>query len=466
MSASSSSDGIRARDQAPKQHSLRPGDRLGGRYELRRGIGSGGDSNVLEALDTQTNTPVAIKLLKHNAGNNDPSANARMRQEASLLEGIRHDHVVATYDYVVDKGMTYIVMEFIPGLSLAHIIYNEGPAPSERVLPIAKQMLSALQACHDQGILHRDIKPENIIISPSKDPAMREVAKLVDFGLAKPYTPSTSLDDSSGQITFVRTRAGGFLGTPRYTPPEQAVGDPIGPFTDLFALALVLAEFLTGQVRLKGDTHSELMSLLLGPEPIDISDCPRVWHTWLARMLSKDPKARPQTAKEALYELEEAVELELMGGVQPGEFEFDSERGAFIPSTNPGMLALDQAHASFLDSDEPLELDLEAAQKTRRPNRPSPHMFTPMNTPVGEDAPLDAAMEALSAQGALPQAGAPDSTAAIPLDRPSSRTMRRREVVEDNDAGSLATIFAVGLLSCIGVLLALFALMLLRSALF
>ncbi len=466
MSTSSSSDGIRARDPAPEQLSLRPGDRLGGRYELRRGIGSGGYSNVLEALDTQTQRSVAIKLLKHDAGNNDPSANARMRQEASLLEGIRHSNVVATYDYVVDKRMTYIVMEFIPGLSLAHIIYNEGPAPSERVLPIAKQMLSALQACHDKGILHRDIKPENIIISPSEDPALREIAKIVDFGLAKPYTPSTSLDDSSGQITFVRTRAGGFLGTPRYTPPEQAVGDPIGPFTDLFALALVLAEFLTGQVRLKGNTHSELMSLLLGPDPIDVSDCPRVWHTWLARLLSKDPKARPQSAKEALYELEESVEIELMGGVQPGEFEFDSERGAFIPSTNPGLLALDQRHASFLDSDEPLELDLEAARQTRRPARPSPHMFTPMNAQGPDAQPLDAVIDALPSPGDLPAPGAPDSTAAIPIDRPSSRTMRRREVIETDDSGSLVTIFAVGLLSCIGVLLALFALMLLRSALF
>ena len=202
MSASSSSDGIRAHEAPPAQHSLRPGDLLGGRYELRRGIGSGGYSNVIEALDHQTGRPVAIKLLKHNAGNNDPSATARMRQEASLLEDIQHESVVQTYDFVVDGGMTYIVMEYIPGTSLAHIIYNEGPAPSERVLPIAKQMLSALKACHDQGVLHRDIKPENILIAPSSDPNLREIAKIVDFGLAKPYTAARSLDDSSGQITL------------------------------------------------------------------------------------------------------------------------------------------------------------------------------------------------------------------------------------------------------------------------
>jgi hypothetical protein len=132
------------------------------------------------------------------------------------------------------------------------------------------------------------------------------------------------------------------------------------------------------------------------------------------------------------------------------------------------MLALDQAHASFLDSDEPLELDLEAARKTRRPQRPSPHMFTPMNAPApGEPASLDAAIGARGAPRApIAAPDAPDATAAIPLDRPSSRTMRRREVVEGDDSGSLATVFAVGLLSCIGVLLALFVLMLLRSALF
>ena len=339
---------------AQAEPQFKPGDLLAQRYRLTGALGAGGYSTVFAAVDLSTQQPIAVKILKTGGGHNDPSALARLRQEANLLERLDHPHVLKIHAFARYQDVAYVTMEHVPGLSLAHVIHREGKATSQRVLPVLKQLLSALGAVHAQRILHRDIKPENILLSPGPP----ERCKLLDFGLAKAFVDA-ELEQNQLQMTLVKTKAGGFLGTPRYTPPEQALGDPIGPYTDLFSLGLVIAEWLTGQVRLQGDTHAELMRHLVGPEPIDVSDCPRAWQPWLATILSKDPARRYRDSQQALGALLGEVEAQL----------YDRRADLLATSLPQGFFdAHDSLHtSSFLEEDGPLELDLERLVSPPRP---------------------------------------------------------------------------------------------------
>jgi|GEM_PF-4639092 serine/threonine protein kinase len=401
---------------------MRPGDTLAKRYKLTRKLGAGGYSTVFAATDAQEQRDVAIKILKTDGAHNDPSALGRLRQEALLLRSIRHPNVLRIFDFERHGDIAFLVMEMLDGHSLARIIATEGPAPSERVLPVVKQLLSALNAAHQNKILHRDIKPENILLcapGPKSKQGLREVAKLVDFGLAKSYAPwDDETDKEELQITLVKTKAGGFLGTPRYTPPEQAVGDPVGPYTDLFSLGLVIAEWLTGELRLKGDTHAELMRNLVGPDPVYVGDCPQAWRGWLRRMLDKNPENRIQNASQAMNQLQEMVVAELNGNRRAGELAFDSEQESFVDA----FIMHEDGPTSFLDEDGPLELDLDKLAETQRPKTvSSPEMWALANTALPDEmTPPMTNMPPLPGQegqafgGAPPQFQGTDASAMAP----------------------------------------------------
>lgn len=267
------------------------------RWKLVRCIASGGYGDVWFAEDVKTADPYAIKILRHDAGNNDPGAIGRLRLEAEILEHLDHPNLVKVYGFFDSAYGQCLVMEYLDGLAIDQAIKSQGPADSKRVLKVVEQLLGALQVAHDHDILHRDIKPENIILARTKN---GEIAKLVDFGIAK---AQSSFGDAETGVTMVQTRAGGFMGTPRYAAPEQAVGDPMGPRSDLFALGLVITEWLTGTARL-GGTHAEVMQQLLDSTPIRVSDCPPAWHFWLQRLLEKAPERRFQSAREAADGLE------------------------------------------------------------------------------------------------------------------------------------------------------------------
>lgn len=363
------------------QHLPKPGDLLGQRYRLTHRLGVGGYSTVFAADDLLDGGSIAVKILKTQSVHNDPSALGRMRQEAELIKGIEHPNILKIYAFERHGPFAFLVMEKLHGSSLARIIHEQGPAPTERVLAMTRQMLGALHAAHSHRVLHRDIKPENILMCPTHGPE-REVAKLVDFGLAKSFGEQDFDDDL--EVTLVKTKVGGFMGTPRYTSPEQAVGDPVGPYTDLFSLGLVISEWLSGTIRLKGDTHAELMRYLVGPQPLDVSDCPRAWQPWLAQVLSKDPKRRYASAQQALEALEYSLEHGgAPGGIQTEDFDaYDLAASGYFADA----LQID-GPISFLDSNAPLELDLERVAKTTPVKQvTSPHMAALPAHLLGEQA--------------------------------------------------------------------------------
>ncbi|QDG50013.1 serine/threonine protein kinase [Persicimonas caeni] len=292
--------------QASTSESLAAGDVLNERYRIVEELGSGGYGQVLAAEDLQEGRRVAIKILRADAGSRDPAAMARMRQEAEILEAIDHPNIVEIYDVDEADAGEFMVMELLEGHSIDALLETEGAADPERVRPLVKQLLDALSAAHRKQVLHRDLKPENIILVPAPDEPGGERAKLLDFGIAK---ASEILDDDPDEgITLVKTRGGGFVGTPRYCAPEIAVGDPAGPSADMFSLGLVMAEWLTGKPRIEAEKQNRVLSILIQPTPLDVSDCPQAWQPWLSRMIAKDPDQRYPSAQEALDAFEALVE--------------------------------------------------------------------------------------------------------------------------------------------------------------
>jgi serine/threonine protein kinase len=214
-------------------HAERVAEVVDDRYELGPVIGSGGMGEVRRALDTRLGRDVAIKFLASHlisvAGVRD-----RFVDEARSAARLSHPAIVAVYDTGEWRGAPYVVMECLPGRTLADEI-ADGPVPAARVRVIARDVGSALAAAHRAGILHRDVKPGNILLTETGG------AKLADFGIAK---STEGLD---------HTTTGHVIGTAAYLAPERLDGVPATACSDLYSLAIVLYEALTGEKPVHGD---------------------------------------------------------------------------------------------------------------------------------------------------------------------------------------------------------------------
>lgn len=346
---------------------LAPGVVLCDRFRLDRIIASGGYGDVWTAFDLDADeNRIAIKILRNDAGNHDPSALARMRVEADILQRIRHPNIVQVFGFFESPYGHFLAMELLDGLAIDQMLQADGPAPHDKVLVNTRQILSALQAAHTQDVLHRDIKPENILLT--KTPGGLEAAKLLDFGIAK----ARNVRDNDDGVTLVQTRAGGFMGTPRYAAPEQAVGDPLSPASDIFALGLVIAEWLTDKVRLDGDRHADVMQKLLDNSPIDVSDCPPRWQAWLKRCLTKNPAQRFQSAEEAMHALDDMV----VNYVPAPEF-VKNESYFSPPMPHPSFGPTPAPVSVFSTLSGPIELDLDRIQTQQKPAPKTPMPVIP-----------------------------------------------------------------------------------------
>lgn len=328
---------------------LAPGVVLNDRWRLDRCVASGGYGDVWSAEDLGGNLGrVAAKILRRDAGNNDPSALARMRLEAEILSELNHPNLVEVHGFFESNYGPFLVMEFLEGEALDQSLQRIGAADPVEAISVVRQLLSALEATHSRGVLHRDIKPENIVLVEGSTLS----GKLIDFGIAKTRKTFGGGDDSG--LTLVQTRAGGFMGTPRYSAPEQVVGDPIGPSADIFSLGLVVAEWLTGTPRLSSESHSEVMSQLLSSDPLVIDDVPYRWKRWLQRCIAKIPEKRFQSADEAAQALENWVVKE----GKPADFLDDGYFPGGQTSANEGSNFVGREHG-------PLELDLDRIEAQR-----------------------------------------------------------------------------------------------------
>ena len=222
-----------------------------GKYKIDRVIGQGGMGAVYRAENPDTQTQVAVKLL-HGGSAGQEQARARFQREAAAVAALRTRHVVSIHDFGNDvDGTLYLVMELLEGHTLRKEIARPPDAmPIGRVNLVLDGVLRGLGAAHRAGIVHRDLKPENVFIARTDD---GEVTKLLDFGVAR-TTAATTL-----------TQSGALMGTPAYMAPEQIAGNrgEIGPWSDVYAVGVILYEMLAGVAPFAADSMTEILSKVL-----------------------------------------------------------------------------------------------------------------------------------------------------------------------------------------------------------
>ena len=210
-----------------------------GPYEVVSLIGSGGTGEVYRARDLNLKRDVALKVLPA-AFVSDASRLARFQREAEVLASLNHQNIAQIYGIDRGDGGAALAMELVEGLTLADRIAM-GPIPVEETLPIAGQIVDALEAAHERGIVHRDLKPANILLRPDG------VAKVLDFGLAKALDPVSTPPGAEALTVSMLTEVGVVMGTAAYMSPEQVRGRPVDQRTDIWAFGCVLYEMLTGR---------------------------------------------------------------------------------------------------------------------------------------------------------------------------------------------------------------------------
>jgi len=249
---------------------------------------------VYRANQTAMSRLVAVKIL-HPKLTNRKDLVSRFRREAKAMSHLSHPNTVKVLLYgELEDGSLYIVMEHLEGKNLNQTVRSEGPMAFERALPILIQVCGALEEAHRAGIVHRDLKPENIFLC--NQGGLKDFPNVLDFGLAK----VTEREMRPGSI--ILTQEGMVFGTPEFMSPEQAQGKPLTPASDIYSLAVILYELLTGKLPFDARTPIEFLQLHVTARPIPLSE--RVpGKTFAAglgevmsRALAKKPEDRYQSA--------------------------------------------------------------------------------------------------------------------------------------------------------------------------
>jgi ABC-type branched-subunit amino acid transport system substrate-binding protein len=263
-----------------------------GKYQIHTTLGKGGMGMVYMGYDPLLDRKVAIKILAPHLVWEEGFVE-RFLREARAAARIKHPNIVTVYDVGQEQEQFYFVMEYLEGQTLADYIRQRGSLPPEEVLSILHPLADALDYAHQHGLVHRDIKPGNIMIGNGRQ------VTLTDFGIAR-----------AAQETRLTT-AGTIMGTPEYMSPEQAWGEEVGSQTDLYSLAVVAYEMLSGRVPFSGTTpHAVLYKQIHEPPPLirqSRPELPAGVETVLARALDKEPGKRYGTVKAFAGELESAL---------------------------------------------------------------------------------------------------------------------------------------------------------------
>ena len=333
------------------------------RYRALARVGVGGTAVVFRCRDLHTQRVVAVKALKPNASNATDEAASRFRREARLAGRLSHPNIVRVLDYGYtmpvlvgsqthwtddpDKPVPYLAMEYIYGPTLKDLLKRVGPLPLDWVWSIAEQMCAALAVAHSVGVVHRDVKPQNIMLI---DSPLELLPKLADFGIARLI---------GGDITAL-TATGQVIGTPDYLSPEQVLGEPGGPSSDLYSLGIVLYELITGRLPFEAETPLAAASkrMMVDAPPLTVfrRDTPAALQEVILVALQREMSERFQSA----MEFAEALRWSRAHSPEPPE----TPRGAWLAPgasaprqpTPPAPSASDQADPA---EPEPAALDVE-----------------------------------------------------------------------------------------------------------
>ncbi len=271
---------------------------LGDAYTLEREIGGGGMSRVFVAFDRTLGRRVVVKTLSSDYA--AALSSERFRREVRLAAALQQANIVPVHTAGEVDGLPYYTMPFVEGDSLRAHITARGALLEREAVSILRDIARALSFAHERGVVHRDIKPENVLLSGS-------TAVVTDFGIAKAIEAS-----HTGPRGATLTHIGTTLGTPAYTSPEQASGDPaVDHRADIYALGVVAYELLTGAPPFTAKTAQALFAAHIAQTPVPVADrchnMSRSLATLVMRCLEKDPATRPQTAREVLDQLDAAL---------------------------------------------------------------------------------------------------------------------------------------------------------------
>ena len=261
----------------------------GERYRIERELGRGGMASVYLAHDEELHRPVALKVLAEHLGD-DETFRARFLREARLAGRLSHPNIVQVYDAGDPEGRPFIVMEYVPGVTLAEC----GQLPPERAVELGLQGCAGLQHAHDAGLVHRDIKPGNLLLREDG------VLKIADFGIAR------------AAETTRHTQVGTILGTAAYLAPEQIAGEDATRASDIYSLGAVLYELLTGRPPYLFESLAELAAQQAEGVIVPARDlepaAPAGVESAVMHALAREPRFRPTSAAALAHELRESTE--------------------------------------------------------------------------------------------------------------------------------------------------------------
>ena len=269
---------------------------LSGRYELHRRLATGGTADVFLARDQLLNRPVAVKILSASLSEDEEFVR-RLRREAQVVASLNHQNIVGVFDQGEHERAPFIVMEYVDGRSLADILRGHGPIAPDKAANIAVDVAAALDAAHRQGMVHMDVKPGNVLITDEGQ------VKLADFGIAKALIGNGETDLTSEDGTV--------MGTATYLSPEQAQGRKVGPRSDVYSLAVVLYEMLTGTAPFVGDSPAEIARKHVAEAPRpprdNGHDIAESLQAITLKALAKDPAKRYPTVRDFAADLKRYI---------------------------------------------------------------------------------------------------------------------------------------------------------------
>jgi eukaryotic-like serine/threonine-protein kinase len=343
---------------------VHPGDVLSERYQLEHQVGEGGMGTVWVANDLQLRRRVAVKLLAAGLVH-DPEVMERFEREARLTASLDHPHIVPVYDVGRVAERPYIVMKLLEGDTLAGVLKQKGGLTAVETVALVRQVAAGLDYLHARNFIHRDIKAGNIFVAPDGQ------ATILDFGILRARTPDKGL-----------TRTGMVMGTPHYMAPEQALGlRDVDHRVDLYALAVVLFECLSGTLPFEADSELKLIQLQAHAAPPDLLDrapwVPAAVGKMMTRALAKRPEERFGSGAELVAALEEAYGGATPVAVRPApsaprvspQTAFSQRRAASQPAVGlrrwPALLALAVVGGALFAGVWGFRGDLPDAQQTQ-----------------------------------------------------------------------------------------------------